>query len=205
VTPGDFALRVLYWLPYYVVFVLAPALARLAVERAIGIRHEDFALPPPAGMAYEDAYRTLVSVGLYYPLFEEVVFRGAPLLLFGPPGLIVGSAVWVLMHPSWQLRYLSGYPLWKRVAFTLTSSTYYIMNAVFYGMMWLSGDGAVAVLYHSAHNTFLTLGDILREIDLPPLPLPWRKPRFIQPQATFVHRVDEGEPRRRRFVRRRRY
>jgi len=187
---AELLLQLAYWFPYYVLLVLVPAAARLAIERAMGIDHTEFQLPPPAGMAYEEAYNQLVRVGLYYPLFEELVFRGAPLLLLGPAGLAVGSAVWVLLHPAWQLRYLSHHPLWRRVAFTVTCSTYYALNAVFYSLMWLSGAGLAAIVYHAAHNTLITLTEILPSLEMPPL-LPRRR-RFVE---------EAGAPRR--FVRRR--
>jgi len=156
-----------YYFPYYVVLVFFPMVARVLIERALGIRPEIFesrAFPIfPLNMAYETAFRTLVLSGLYYPLFEELVFRGLPHFFFGSLGVVVGSTVWVLMHPAWQLQYLSAFPLKKKLAFTATSTAYYVCNAIFYSMMWINGAGLAAIIYHAAHNTWLTLADIIRE------------------------------------------
>ena len=180
--------QLLYYFPWYVGLVLIPMVIRVAIERAIGIRPEVFCegrvehpeLPPRelwGGVSYEAAFREVVLSALYSPLFEELVFRGLPCLLFGSPGVVAGSAVWVAMHPAWQLQYLSAYPLRKRLAFTLTSTCYYAANAAFYSMMWLSGAGLAAILYHMAHNGWLTLAGLMRRVELP---APWRRYRFVR-------------------------
>jgi len=175
--------QLLYYFPWYVGLVLVPMVLRLAVERAVGIRPEVFegrsASPFPFGisMSYEAAFRSVAVSALYYPLFEELLFRGLPYLLFGFLGVVIGSIVWVAMHPAWQLQYLSAYPLRKKIVFTVTSSSYYAANAVFYGMMWLNGAGLAAILYHVIHNGWLTLGDIIREVELP---APWKRYKFVR-------------------------
>ena len=106
-----------YYFPYYVILVLVPMIIRVLAERAMGIRPETFESRVgsilPLDMAYETAFRTIVLSALYYPLFEELKFRGLPYFFFGSIGVVVGSTVWVLMHPAWQLQYLSAYPLRK--------------------------------------------------------------------------------------------
>jgi len=201
----DLPAQLVFYFPRYVLLVLAPALVRITIERALGVRHEEFSLPPPRALAYETAFRSLVLTSLYYPFFEEVVFRGAPLYLFGFWGLVIGSIVWVVVHPSWQLQYLSEYPTWKKVAFTLTTSFYYACNALFYGSMWLEGAGVAAIIYHSAHNTWLTVAEWLKEAEIPSLGRPWgrREPAFVREREgealgaplalRFVHRKEPGE------------
>lgn len=161
-----------YYFPYYVILVLVPMVIRVLAERAMGIRPETFESRVgsilPLDMAYETAFRTIVLSALYYPLFEELIFRGLPYFFFGSIGVVVGSTVWVLMHPAWQLQYLSAYPLRKRLAFTATSTFYYACNAVFYSMMWVNDAGLAALIYHAGHNLWLTLADIIKES----LPIP---------------------------------
>jgi len=165
------------YFPWYVFLVLLPMGLRIIIERAFGIRHEVFNLPPPsAGLAYESAFRSLVLTALYYPFFEEIVFRGAPLYIFGYWGLVAGSIVWTLMHPSWQLQYLAEYPLSKKFLYTLTSTFYYACNAIFYGMMWLAGAGVGAIIYHVGHNLWLTLMDMFQEVEVP---TPWKKTKYV--------------------------
>jgi len=177
------ACQIMYFFPWYVGLVLLPMVARIVVEKAIGIRPETFedvsAPLLPFNMSYETAFRTITITAFYYPLFEELLFRGIPYLLFGFLGLVVGSTVWVIMHPAWQLQYLSAFPLRKKLVFTFTSTGYYVANAVFYGMMWLSGAGLAAILYHVIHNGWLTLVDIIKEVELP---TPWKKYKFIRRQ-----------------------
>jgi len=175
--------QMLYYFPWYVGLVLIPMAIRVTIERAIGIRPETFEdrVNPllPINMSYETAFRTITITVFYYPLFEELLFRGLPYLFFGTLGVIIGSLIWVLMHPAWQLQYLSAYPLRKKLLFTATSTGYYAANAVFYGMMWLNGAGLAAILYHIIHNGWLTLGDIIKEIELP---TPWKRYRYVRKQ-----------------------
>lgn len=164
--------QLVYYFPHYVALVLAPMALRILAEAVIGIRPDLFdkvhSALPLRNMAYEQAFRTVVLSALYYPLFEELVFRGLPYYFFGTVGVVVGSTVWVLMHPSWQLQYLTAYPLRKKIAFTVTSTLYYTANAIFYSTIWLDGAGLVAIIYHMGHNFWLTLLDIFRE----ELPIP---------------------------------
>ena len=161
-----------YYLPGYLGLVLVPAVIRVLAERALGIRIE----PVSSVHDYETGFRSFVLHVLYYPFFEEVFFRGIPLILFGLPGLIIGSAVWALLHPVSQLQLVRGNPVSKKVLFTITTSFYYACCAVFYSMVWLA-SGIVAFLYHSMHNALILLTEYLREVELP-----WFKPRYITPQ-----------------------
>jgi len=179
--PAAVLYQVAYYFPYYVMLVLVPMVIRLVIERAIGIRPEVFEtrISPllPVNLSYEAAFQTFVYAVLYFPFFEELVFRGVPYLLFGPIGAIIGSAIWVVMHPAWQLQYLRGFPLRKKILFTATTTFYYATNAVFYTMMWLGGAGVAAIIYHVAHNGWLTLADMLKEVEMP---APWKRYRFVR-------------------------
>ena len=194
----DLLSALIQYFPYYVALVLIPAIVRTAIEKAIGIPLERFetSVLPLASLSYEEAFRTFVLTALYFPLFEELIFRGIPYALFGTMGVVVGSIVWVAMHPAWQLQYLSGVPLWKRIVFTVTTTAYYACNAVFYSMMWLSGAGLAAIIYHMAHNAWLTLVDMLRNVDIE-LKIPWKKKqyRFIrtEPVARTRHALRNDE------------
>jgi len=164
--------------PLYVGLVLVPALIRTVIDTAvIRITPSAFDLPPSKhdsllSVKYEDAFSSLVGTALYAPLVEEIVFRGSAYLMFGIVGLVIGNAVWVLAHPSWQLRYVSGLPLKKKLAFTANASFYYICAAIFFSIPWLQGFGILSVVYHMLHNGMLVLGGIFHEIELP---APWKK------------------------------
>jgi len=196
--------QLIYYFPWYVGLVLIPMGIRVIIERSIGIRQEMFeekAFPKispllPVDLSYEDAFRTITLTVLYFPLLEELVFRGLPYIFFGTLGVMIGSAVWVLMHPAWQLQHISSLPLRKKLVFTVTSTFYYSANAVFYSMMWLNGAGLAAILYHAIHNGWLTFADIIKEIELP---APWKRYKYVRKQP-----IADETPRILRLFRRRR-
>lgn len=160
----------------YVLLVLIPAIVRTFVDVAvIKIPTSSFQLPPSKislFIKFEDIYASLVSTALVAPLTEELIFRGVPYLLLGIPGIVVGNAVWILAHPSWQLRYITGTPLWKRVAFTLNAIFYYTCTAVFFSLPWIQGYPIFSIAFHMLHNGVITLGGIFSEIEIP---APWKK------------------------------
>ena len=177
----DYVVKFFEYMPLYVGLVLVPALIRTVVDTAIiRISPSTFDLPPSRpkdersllSIRYEDAFSSLVGTALYAPLVEEVVFRACPYLFLGLSGLVVGNIVWVLAHPSWQLRYVSGLPLKKKIAFTINTIFYYSCAAIFFSIPWLQGYGLLAILYHMTHNGILTLGGIFHEIEFP---APWKK------------------------------
>lgn len=184
---AEFLVKLAYYFPYYVALVLVPMVVRSVLERCIGVRPEYF--ERMWHVSYEQVFQSSVLTALYFPLFEELVFRAIPLYLFGFPGLVIGSAVWVLMHPAWQLQYISELPLSRKILFTLTTSANYTANAIFYGIIWLNGDGLVAIVYHMLHNTWIYFVVLAREIELPQIPIPRRnKYRYVKPIATEVPR-----------------
>ncbi|RLI82108.1 hypothetical protein DRP04_04720 [Archaeoglobales archaeon] len=166
------------YMPLYLGLVLVPALIRTVIDTAIiKIKPSTFELPPSSkesilSIKYEDAFSSFVGTSLYAPLVEELVFRGCPYLFFGLTGLVVGNIVWVLAHPSWQLRYISGLPLEKKLAFTANTVFYYSCASIFFSIPWLQDYGLLAITYHMAHNAILTLGGFFHEIELP---APWKK------------------------------
>ena len=174
-----------YYLPGYLALVLVPAVIRVLAERALGIRIE----PVSSVHDYEARFKSFVLHVLYYPFFEEVFFRGIPLLLFGSPGLVIGSAVWALLHPVSQLQLVRGNPTPKKALFTATTSFYYACSATFYSMVWLA-SGVVAFLYHTMHNALILLAEYLKEAEPP-----WFKPRYITPQPLQLPRIRRaGKP-----------
>lgn len=184
----DIVVKALYFFPWYVALTLVPALIHSLVVYKLGLEPESFEqsvyglFKRLLSGSYEGAFRDLVLMVFYFPLFEELVFRGLPYLLFGLPGVVVGSFVWVLMHPAWQLQYLSNRSLGKKLAFTLSATAYYALTATFYSMVWLSGAGLVAILYHMFHNGWLTLADMAKRVELP---APWKKSRYVRPAEGF--------------------
>jgi len=177
----DYLVKFFEYMPLYVGLVLVPALIRTVIDTAIiQIRPSTFDLPPSKPreeksilmIRYEDAFASFVGTALYAPLIEEIVFRACPYFLLGLSGLIVGNIVWILAHPSWQLRYVSGLPLKKKIAFTINTIFYYSCASIFFSIPWVQGYGLLAIVYHMAHNGILTLGGIFHEIEIP---APWKK------------------------------
>jgi hypothetical protein len=211
-----------YFLPGYLGLVLVPAIIRSLVERALGIAPELYGRV--AGGSHhahscgngrhgkgrargryrryahqieeEGLFARIAIDVLYYPFFEEVFFRGVPLLIMGLPGLVVGSAVWIVLHPVWQVKLVEHLPPRKKALFLLTCSSYYASCAAFYSMVWLASPpltGVVAFVYHSLHNALVTLSAYLRE-----LPPPWKKSEFVRPRTVAGGglRIRRGEGRR---------
>jgi len=175
----DYIYKFFEYMPLYLGLVLVPALIRTVIDTVvIKIRPSTFELPPSKpkesllSVKYEDAFASFVGTALYAPLVEEIVFRACPYMFLGLTGLVVGNIVWILAHPSWQLRYVSGLPLRQKVAFTLNTIFYYTCAAIFFSIPWIQGYGLLAVMYHMFHNGVLTLGGIFNEIEFP---APWKK------------------------------
>lgn len=175
----DYIVKFFEYLPLYIVLILVPAIIRTIIDAAvIKINSSAFDLPPskPSDtmliVRFEDIFSSLVGTALYAPLVEEIVFRACPYFFLGLTGLVVGNIVWILAHPSWQLRYVSGLPLKKKIAFTLNAIFYYTCAAIFFSIPWMQGFGLLAVVYHMAHNGILTAGGIFHEIEFP---APWKK------------------------------
>jgi membrane protease YdiL (CAAX protease family) len=177
----EILLAMLYYLPYYIILVLIPALIMGIVLRKLGISTESIEDPT-------QLYNSVVITGLYFPLFEELVFRGATLLIFGFQGLVIGNIIWVMLHPTHQLREIETEE-WKKTIFFLSSLLFYSLSAVFYSIIWLDGNGIVAILYHCAHNTFFTLADSIKDIKWRLPRIPKRKeegPKFIKRKTSPV-------------------
>jgi len=175
----DYLVKFFEYMPLYLGLVLVPALIRSVIDTVvIKINPSTFELPPSKprneilSVRYEDAFASFVGTALYAPLVEEIVFRAVPYTLLGLAGLVVGNIVWILAHPSWQLRYVSDLPLKQKLAFTANTIFYYGCASVFFSIPWLQGYGLLAIAYHMAHNGILTLGGIFHEIEFP---APWKK------------------------------
>lgn len=172
----DLLYKIVEYIPLYIALVLVPAIVRTFIDTAIiKIPPSSFQLPPSKSslsIRYEDAFSSFVGSALYAPLVEEIVFRGAPYQFLGTSGLVIGNIVWILAHPSWQLRYISGTPTKTKIAFTLNTIFYYTCAAIFFTLPWLQGYGILSILFHTFHNGIITLGGIFSEIELP---APWKK------------------------------
>lgn len=150
--------QIAWSLPGFIVFVLAPAVVRFFLDKLLGIDYYIY------GTSFEDALHSFTLTGLFYPFFEELLFRGIPLLLLGVPGAWLGTIIWAIMHPAWQLRYLAEVPTWKKVAATATSLLYYLPCGYFYVQLWSAGAGGAAIFWHVALNTSVILSEQVREL-----------------------------------------
>jgi len=115
--------------------------------------------------SFESGLEQIVVTGLYYPLFEEMVFRGLPYLLgFGVIGVGLGTAIWVLMHPVWRLKMLpvNADTGTKLKMFTIDIVDYSIAGA-WLSWLWLNGWGVLAVAYHIFHNFLVVAPQVFPE------------------------------------------
>ena len=115
--------------------------------------------------SFESGLEQIVVTGLYYPLFEEMVFRGLPYLLgFGVIGVGLGTAIWVLLHPVWRLKMLpvNADTGTKLKMFTIDIVDYSIAGA-WLSWLWLNGWGVLAVAYHIFHNFLVVAPQVFPE------------------------------------------
>jgi len=111
---------------------------------------------------YDDLPANLIYTCLMIPLVEEVVFRGAPMLLFGTIGLVVGSFVWAISHIPSRMQTFANYPTAKKVAVASILMAIYTVMGVYYTWVWYMGLGLLAIFLHMLHNGVVTLADHFR-------------------------------------------
>lgn len=150
----------LYYFPFYIILVFIPMLITFAIERKIGIITVE-------SIDYPKFYNSIVIIGLYFPIFEELLFRAAMLYFFGITGLIFGNIVWILLHPTWLLKSCIVEERWKKMVFFITSVIKYSFSAIFFSMPWLDGKGVVSIIYHCGHNLMSVTLDTLDEWESP--------------------------------------
>jgi len=96
-------------------------------------------------------------ITLVGPFFEEIFFRGFPMLILGGfPGLVIGSIVWVFAHIPSRYSLIETYPRSKRVAYLFTYVIVLMLSSAFYITAWML-NGAAAILYHVIHNSIAVL------------------------------------------------
>lgn len=176
----------------YAILVLIPAVIRSVIDTAIlKIPKNTFELPSASALSaiqFHSFYSNVVSTALFYPLFEEILFRGAPLALTGIYGFILANAVWVLMHPAWQVRYVTHLPLKTQIGFVANTAFYYTCAGTFFAYGWLKGYPLYAILFHMGHNFLVVLAGILSDIELP---APWKREEFFKEERGFKKKVGE--------------
>lgn len=115
--------------------------------------------------SFEEGLEAVVTTGLYYPLFEELVFRGLPYLIgLGVIGVALGTAVWVLMHPVWRLKMLPvASPTSDKLKMFAIDIADYSVSGAWLSWLWLSGWGILAIAYHIFHNVVVIMPDVAPE------------------------------------------
>jgi len=72
--------------------------------------------------------------GIFAGPFEECIFRGLPMWIFGVNGGIAGTIIWAILHGN------------------ITRFIYCIIVGTFYLRMWISGMWIEAIILHSGWN-----------------------------------------------------
>jgi len=148
----DFVTAAIQLFPLWLLLDLAPSVIAGAVVAKI-LKMPMHQIRRPAFFEPGDVtWLTLVG-----PFFEELFFRGLPMLILGGyPGLVVGSIVWIAAHIPSRYSLIEAYPRVKKAAYLFTYVTVLLLSSAFYIVAWTL-NGAVAILYHIAHNTIAVL------------------------------------------------
>jgi hypothetical protein len=148
----DFATAALQLFPLWLLLDLAPSvIAGAIVSKVLKMPIHQIRRP----VLFEPGDTTWLT--LIGPFFEELFFRGFPMLVLGGlPGLVIGSIVWIAAHIPSRYTLVEAYPRLKRAAYLITYVTVLILSSAFYITAWIL-NGATAILYHVIHNTIAVL------------------------------------------------
>jgi len=148
----DFVTAAIQLFPLWLFLDLAPSiLAGIVVSKILRMPIQQIRRP----IFFEPGDITWVT--LIGPFFEELFFRGFPMIILGGfPGLVIGSVVWVAAHIPSRYTLVETYPRSKRAAYLFTYVAALLLSSVFYITAWML-NGAVAILYHVIHNSIAML------------------------------------------------
>jgi hypothetical protein len=148
----DFVTAAVQLLPLWVLLDLAPSvLAGAIASKILKMPIQQIRRP----VLFEPGDVTWVT--LVGPFFEELFFRGFPMLILGGfPGLVIGSIVWVFAHIPSRYSLIETYPRSKRAAYIFTYVIVLTLSSAFYIAAWVL-NGAAAILYHAIHNSIAVL------------------------------------------------
>jgi len=148
----DFVTAAIQLFPLWLLLDLAPsALAGIVVSKILRMPIQQIRRP----IFFEPGDITWVT--LVGPFFEELFFRGFPMMILGGfPGLVIGSIVWVAAHIPSRYSLIAMYPRSKRAAYLFTYVAVLLLSSAFYITAWML-SGALAILYHVIHNSIAVL------------------------------------------------
>jgi len=148
----DFATAAIQLLPLWLFLDLAPSvLAGIVMSKILKMPLQQIRRP----VFFEPGDITWVT--LIGPFFEELFFRGFPMMILGGfPGLVIGSIVWVAAHIPSRYSLIAVYPRSKRAVYLFTYVTVLLLSSAFYITAWML-NGASAILYHVIHNSIAAL------------------------------------------------
>jgi hypothetical protein len=154
----DFVTAAIQLFPLWLFLDLAPSiLAGIAVSKILRMPIQQIRRP----IFFEPGDITWVT--LIGPFFEELFFRGFPMIILGGfPGLVIGSIVWIAAHIPSRYSLIATYPRSKRAVYIFTYVTVLLLSSAFYITAWML-NGASAILYHVIHNTIAVLATRRRE------------------------------------------
>ncbi|MBI2624910.1 MAG: CPBP family intramembrane metalloprotease [Candidatus Nealsonbacteria bacterium] len=85
---------------------------------------------------------------------EEPIFRGIPLIIFGPQAAILGTVLWGILH----------------IQNSIANFAHASIGGIFYYKAWVGQRGKIAVLIHSLFNLALSVYSVLIGESIPILP-----------------------------------
>lgn len=109
-----------------------------------------FAIP-----TFDKMLEGFVSVVLYAPLVEELLFRGLPSIFFGVVGIIAGTIVWAAAHLPSRVARLNSYPLRVQKLAALVLFVQFLAMGIYFSWLWIIGAGLIAVIMHFINNALV--------------------------------------------------
>jgi len=103
----------------------------------------------PTSYQAEPFFSLLIFSVLLAPIYEEISLRWFPYNFFGVRGLIIGSILWLILHPADRL--LMGMN-WVQI---LPSIPFWFLDVFFYIKLWQGKYYWTAFIFHSLTNLII--------------------------------------------------
>jgi len=103
----------------------------------------------PTSYQTEPFFSLLILSVLLAPIYEEILFRWLPYNLFGVRVLIIGSVLWLILHPIYRFQMgMNWVQIWPSIPF-------WFLDVFFYIKLWQGKYYWTAFIFHSLTNLII--------------------------------------------------